>query len=270
MPGQTQLANEEMVELLKPYFRARNEPNKAFADAVSMYLALPALRGFWPFSSVNSIPEAIDLGASGFDLSRNGTPTVSRWNLAPLTVLDGSGDCWHHADHAQFDILATETYVQAAVRGLTLGAWVYPKDVTTESRDIISKWHVAVAADQSYTLHHSFANTAMQFTFRDNALNSDFVTSTSSSPIDNWYFVVARLQPATPDITIWVNDEITTKVTIRVDVRNGTADFVVGARDGLTTNEWDGYIAFPFITASSLHDAQVFTLFEQTRRMFGI
>ena len=267
----TQKLNAELVRLLSAIFQRRYEPNFALGNAISLYLSLPGLRGLWPFSGINSVPGAINFAADGYNLSSNGTPEVWNTGLAPITVLDGltTGDCWYYNDHAHFDILGTETIYNTNIRGLTCGAWVYPLDLSSVDRYIISKWEHTVAGNQSYRLYYSFANNYFEFNVRDSLSVLDTVGFGSSSSVNNWYFVAGRFDPGV-DMTIWVNGESTSAATALTNVDNSTARFVVGAAHSLANREWDGYISFPFLTATALPDQWIFTLYQQTRALFGV
>ena len=261
--------NPEMVGILSADFRRRYEANYAIADAISAYLALPGLRGFWPFSAVSTGAAVVDLQGSGLTLTRSGGALIYGSGLAPSTILDGTGDCWYHADHAQYDITGTEGYFQNVFKGLTLGAWVYPTALDVESRYIISKWSGVAAAD-SYVLNYSIGDDNFKFYIRDSAgPTAGFVDFNSASTINGWYFVAARFNPNTA-LTIWVNGESVSKATTLLDVQNSNSNFVIGAHHSLADNEWTGHIAFPFITSTSLRDSTVFNLYQLTRPIFGV
>ena len=248
-----QQRNPESVGLNSADFRRRYEANYALADAISMYKALPGLRGFWGCSAVSETPTLIDMSGMHYNLTASGTPRISLDGLAPLTVLDGltTNDCWYTADHAHWDILGTETFIHADQQGLTCGAWVYPLDLSGEDRYIIAKWNHTVAGDQSYRLYYSFANNYFEFNIRDSLSVLDTVGFGSSSSVNNWYFVAGRFDPGV-DMTIWVNGDSTSAGTASTNVQNSTSNLVIGAAHSLADREWDGYISFPFLTATAL------------------
>lgn len=268
MPGQTQQANEEMVELLKPYFRARTEPNKGFADACSMYLALPGLRGFWPMSSVDENGSAIDQSGQGRDMTIAGDPDFGLDILAPWCWYDGINDYHTRPDEPGLDIIGNENYITAGRVGLTIGTWFH-KSTGPSIKGLIGKWNDNGVNQRSYLLYTD--GTGLRFLVSNNGIVTAGTTVAIAFSSGAWYFAAGRYNPGT-EVKAWLNEDTDISIAgIAPTLFNSNADFNIAAyNNGLATRRFDGYLAFSFLCALSLPDRHLFTLFEQTRPLFGV
>jgi len=94
----TQDRNSAQVALLSADFQNRYEPNFALANAVSTYMALPGLRGFWPMSGMAyTEPRCRDPSGNGNHLITNNTPQFGYDNLRPIVDLDGVNQSMYKA-----------------------------------------------------------------------------------------------------------------------------------------------------------------------------
>jgi len=262
-----QQLNPEMVDGLRGIFQARYEPNFAWSSACAQHLALPGLRGFWPMSILNSVGSALDPSGNGRTLTLAGNTYFSYDALAPYAYYDGAGD-WHlRADEAALDITATETYIQAGVRGLTMGCWCY-SETTGTAEALMSKWET-VANDRSYMLDVTAgdlfqANVSALGTAASSAANTHAATPRTAN---TWYHVIMRFKPTVLDII--VNGNIDTAAVAPAAIFSGAADFYIGAYDP-GTNPFQGRVSLAFLCAAYLSDAQLFALYHHTRAMFGV
>jgi hypothetical protein len=233
--------------------------------AISAFLNLPGLRGFWPMSSFNESGNAYDLSGQGRILTYNGNPTYNFAGLVPYIDLDGTGDYLSRADEAGLDILGTESYVVAAARGLTLGGWFW-LGASGAVQSLITKEDGAV--QRSYFLT---TNVIDQIVFRVTTDGSTLVAVTHGTALvtSTWYFLVGRFDPSA-ELKIWVNrDSTPNAVGIPASIFNGNAAFVVGGRSGggaLLT----GRASLCFLCACALSDTIIGALFQQTRVLFGV
>lgn len=256
-----QIRNAEMVDLLKADFQHRNEPNFAWRAACSMFMALPGLRGFWPMSAFNSLAATWDLSGNGRQLTYNGNPTYNAYDLAPYIDLDGTGDYLDRADEAGLDIIGNEAYVAAAIQGLTLGGWFW-RDVA-RAQGMIGKFGVGTDA---YRIYNNGGNT-IRFDFFDAGVVGRTVDGTSAGT-GLWEFIVGRFEPNNDELNITINGtETSAAVPVGTTIRNGTAPFGVG---NIITNPLDGRASLCFLCVSSLPDVTLFSLYEQTRRLFYV
>lgn len=286
MPFYTQ-RNNELVQLLAGDFQRRYEPNFAYVNACSAALALPGLRGFWPFGTFDSNGDAYDQSSHGHHLTYNGEQPGPLYNYAmlrPYAQLDGTGDYFSRADAADFDILGTETYVTASRQGITLGGWFYlsvlPGAATYDV--LMSKWNPAVS--QSYMLR-VLDTGQISGVIEDAVGNQDTVVSTHTVSIDEWFFAAftwSGTGAATTE-SVWVSDldqpdgiERTDDTPVRANIRNSTADFVIGGQHGgnrLITGYvsmcWLSTMCLTGISGTDVLDAHVWSVFQQQRALYG-
>jgi len=267
-----QIRNAEMVDLLKADFDHLGNPALAWESACSAFLALPMLRGLWTMASVDATPQVWDTSGNGRTLTYNGNPTFNAYDLAPYIDLDGTGDYLSRGDEAGLDILGSETYVAAAMRGLTLGAWVwFDNDGLVATEYIISKRDGNAAANIAYSLQRNTTDGLRIQISSGAAIESQNSTGTMAS--GGWYFAVGRWQPST-DLSVFLNGvETAAGGSAIAALQNHTAVFQVGGRDdgaGGSTSTMDGRVAFAFLCAAALPDITVVSLYERTRRMFNV
>lgn len=267
-----QIRNDEMVALLRPDFQARYEPNFAWKSAASVLRTLPGLRAAWTMGSFDENGDQFDVSGQGRTLSYNGNPTYGYRDLAPYLDLDGTGDYLSRADEAGLDILGTETYVAAAVRGLTCGIWFSP-DRLTHAEVLIDKWG-ALAADQAYKLEFrgDVANDPVRFLVGDGAATDVVVMDSIVDTTTDWYFAAGRYDPST-EIKVWAGHagglySNTNVVGIPAALANSGTRLTVGNGSAGTTG-LDGRISMAWLCCAYLTDAQVAAIWEQTRAMFG-
>lgn len=232
-------------------------------DLISPYLALPGLRGFWPMSSFNESGNAYDMSEQGRILTYNGNPTYNYTGLAPYIDLDGVGDYLSRADEAGLDIIGTESYVAAAVRGLTLGGWFY---VTGAA----NTYYMGKAVDGNgpYSLYHFNGGNAAAFKIRDSTDTTTY-TVTTDRTLNVWQFIAGRYDPST-EIKVWVNATTNTNVAaIPAALLNGADDFAIGGLSG-GTSLLTGRASLCFLCAAYVSDAIISSLYQQTRAAFGV
>lgn len=262
-----QINPDELIALLEGEYQARAEPNFALAKAASTILALPALRGFWPMSSVGVTGEAQDLQSLGNHLTRNGTLQFGYENLIPYCGYDGTGDYNDITDAASgnaFDILGTETFIAPAYRGLTCGCWVRPEEtLTTEA--LMSKW--GIAGNRAYNLWLDGTD-QFNFSVSDDGTNSTTATSTAISTFNVWYHVVGRFDPSA-FVDVFVNGVEVNQATARAAAFNSSANFTIGAENG-GTNPFQGRISMAWICLAQLSDSIIQNLYQQTRTAFNV
>ena len=79
----------EQILTLQDEVEGLKSTESMFIDALGAYLALPGLRGFWPFTSVDESGNIIDLSGHGLELAINGNPDINYHNnVVPYTALD--------------------------------------------------------------------------------------------------------------------------------------------------------------------------------------
>jgi len=232
----------------------------------SLFQQLPGVRAYYPMSAIGTAGEARDMAGNGqtYDLTLNGNPGFGYDGLAPYCQYDGTGDYHSFVDDANFDILGTETYIEAAYRGITLGGWFYVEETGTLEYLIAKR---AAAGQISYYLALDAAD---QFTFvvSDDGTNTTAVTSVAITTFNTWYCVFGRFRPAA-FVDVFVNGTEYNQATARAAAFNSNAAFTIAARDG-GLGPLQGRASNAFVAMQQHSNALILSAFEQTKAMYGI
>ena len=258
--------NAELVSLLETDFVGRNEPNYAWKSACSAFLALPGLRGFWPMSSTDENGDAMDLSGQSTPriLTLAGAAQYLYANLHPILFFDGVTGYLSRADEAGLDILGTESYNTAAVRGLTIGGWFLP--IALRTQGFITKESAGNAAQASYALYNT--NPAL-LTFRVSTGAAFLEVNLAGLSTTSWHFCVGRFTPST-EIKVWRNDTTATNlVGIPAAMVNSVQPLEIGSFAGGAL-PFSGYASMCFLSSMMLSDSIISALFEQTRTMYSV
>lgn len=273
----TQVRNDQMVELLRADFFARNEPNAAWSHTVSDHLLLPALRGFWPMSANHATANGVfvDDIACGYDLEMINTPEImiGIQGLLPCVHFTSANSEYltYGADDIQHDILGTETNVIAAQRGLAMGCWVHFATLGA-TVGIMGKW-AGAGNQRSYSLYKTAAN-VLQFYVSGNGIASVVVSSAAVIAAGIWYHVVCRYVPSTT-IDIYVDGVRTSNaVGTPASLFNSTQPLEMAIVDA--GNYLNGYLSLAWLAASTCWDGAAGTrdvipwcLYEHSKRLFN-
>jgi hypothetical protein len=247
------------------------EVSNRWEGAISRFLAIPGLVGFWSMSSVQrSTGNAYDLSGQGRTLTYNGNPTYNIYNnFVPYIDLDGTGDFLSRADETDLDILGSETVYASGVRGLTLGGWFWLDALSGgTARGFINKY-TGTGNQRSYTLILATTD-APRFVVSSDGINDTLVTSASTLSTGQWYFLVARFVPST-SLDVYVNSVKTTNTTsIPAALFASTANLDIGRFNQNSANVMDGRTSLCFLSANTLPDALINALFHQSRLLFGV
>jgi hypothetical protein len=270
MSGAIQRENRELADLMKTYFYERNEPNVSWFHAMTAYMTLLGLRGFWPMTVADDTPLYKDYGTFGLDLSavsEAGEPLLGLHNLAPYVAFDG--DFTQHlfrADHADIDIIGDEAFIAPAYRGLTVGLWAW-FDALNDEEGLISKW---ATSQQAYRLLKPGDN-KLDFEISSTGANTFTVSTAATIAIDKWYYIVGRFDPST-EIAIFVGEDNslvkTTNVTsIPATLHNSTDSLKFGL-----TNASDHHVgrqSFDFLCCAALPDYVIGQLYYHSKAMYN-
>jgi len=242
-------------------------------DLISPYLALTGLRGFWPMSAFQSNGDCFDQSGNARLLTYNGNPTYNYDGLAPYLEMDGVGDFLERFDEAGLDIIGTETYIDAAVRGLTMGGWIWVTATGTDD-GFMTKWN-DLAGFRGYRLKQGIGGPPITFAFE---ISSDGTAITSVSSDANslttgvWHFLVGRFDPSA-ELAIFLNSDKNTNVAaIPASIVNNAESFMIGAQApaGVPIEHMTGRASLCFLCAAYLSDDIIIGLFDQTRGAFGV
>jgi hypothetical protein len=266
------LRNDQTIDQLKSEFQETYDSSFAWESAISAYLGLPFLRGFWPTSAVSSTGALIDLAGDKNPSAQGGANCTIWGNSVPCVDLEsGSSQYYYRADAADFDILGTETYIASGRRGLTCGAWVQLEDLGT-TKGVISKYdETTCAQDGSYLLYITSSNEARFLVSGDGSTSYTTTIATPTLASGDWNFIAGRFDPST-EIKVWLNEDTNVNTTsIPASIHNSATSFLLGAYTtaaGTVGAFFDGKMSMMFLCAGYLEDAIVRRLYYRTRPMF--
>jgi hypothetical protein len=252
--AQTQLYSSEAVENFATAFPRRSENSFAWGNAISYYLGLPQLRGFWPMSSVNENGNPYDLSGQGRTLTNNNAATFGVYGLQSYTALNGVNQYHSRADEAGLDITGS----------LTFGAWIRPS--ANVGAGIIGKYDTA-GNNRAYLIRRD-ATTTITLFISSNGIVATSIPSTEFAPINTWSFICGRYTQATT-MSIFINNIVASlAVGIPASISNSAAQLDMGAWRSGTFEFFPGYIALPFLCAAACSDAQINALYWLGRPLF--
>jgi len=265
----TQDYNDEQMALLSTHFWTRNEPNVAWRHAVSSVMALPALRAFWPMSSVDYTvaSRARDVSGGAYHLSDNNTPLFGYDQLAPYAEFDGVNQYLSRADGGAAnwaDITGTETYVAPKAGGLTLGGWFYFDNATGAVEGLMSKWGMTDAT-RAYRLARDAVG-SISMRVRTIGLATVIVNSTATPGAGAWIFAVGRFVPGA-SVDVYVNANKDTQATAETTIQDVTTSFFIG---NFNVSYLAGRASMCWLCASALSDSIITALFQQQRKMYNV
>jgi hypothetical protein len=258
--------NQDMVSLLSAYFRLLYNPVHAFADAIGMLQMFPGIVGIWPGSvsggGSGNQNMLVDVSGNALHLTRNGSPVFNAAQLRSIVSFNGSTDYYTHADAAIFDILGTETHIASTLRGLTIGAWIFPDNaLPAATEQILTK-----GGTSAYLI--SRGTTGLMNLWISDGITPVQVASTSAVGT-GWSFVCGRFDPSTEQ-KLWVNGTSYTNTTsIPASIANVADNFSIGA-NGVGSNFFDGSIALAFLAQAAIPDQFINAYFQMTAPLFGI
>lgn len=261
----TQVRNNEMVNLLRADFQARYEPNFAAVNAIPAYTLMSGVRGFWPFSSVDSSVNLIDLSGQARNCTNNNTPTFNVYGLMPYATFNGSNQKFTRADEAGLDILGNEAYPVATKKGLTVCAWMRINSFGAGYSGIVTKYNTTPAQSTFFLGTNSGGPNTIEWIINSGS-NYYFPTAITGTTT-RWYFVCGRFSPSA-DVSLFVNGTWSSTAVAPATVNNSAAALEIGAAPGL--NYFNGDITLVALYANYLSNTQVSFLYDQTRAGFGM
>jgi hypothetical protein len=262
--------NDEQMELLATVFQRRYEPNFAVSNAISMFLSLPAIRGFMP-ASAHYLDAAPIIYLRNFvsptaahSFTPGGSAVYAVSGLAPYVSYSAFG-IHTSVDAPHWDIIGTETYI--ASPGLTFGGWFRFDNAPANFETVMAK--SAGAGNNSWYMARNNAGNVRGDIY--DALGANFtVLSTETVAASVWKFLVTRFTPNT-ELALFVSENKYTNVAaIPASLFNSAASVSIANRTGAIAEWFTGRASMMFICACALSDTQIAVLRQQTRAMFGV
>jgi hypothetical protein len=262
-------------------YQKTSDQSFAWESLISMHLALPSLRGFWPMSVVaGSSTAARDLSSVGLHLTNSGVqygPGSGHLKYVPVAHFGAaSSDRLYRTDSADFYVAGTETHLISTGRGLTAGLWVSFDDLGVNNEVLMGQWDSG-ANDRSWMLYadtngaiHSYISSGGTFTTNKAFAQADHGIGEDD---DTWNHIVLQWSPSAQDdhLRIWVNGqyEETTSVGYAT-LHNSSANFGIGHSysSGTPGSYFEGQISMAFMCGANISDEAIKRLYYRTRPAF--
>lgn len=243
---------ERRITRLEHRERRLSSADETMGRLIGAYLALPNLRGFWPFSSVDNSSNVYDLSGQGRTLTPNSISFSSAFqvynNTIPYVTLDGSADYFSRADEAGLEHAGS----------LTIGCWVRFNATPVNGGGIIGKY-LTTGDVRSYGLF-SVGGSQLQFGVSDDGTNAvgHLSTVTSSAVATGvWYFLTGRFTSGS-EVALYLNRNRFTDTTSLTAAANNASAFEIGRRNAAGTfNNIDvclGYLASAALPEQIIYD----------------
>jgi len=243
----------------------------AFRHHVSLFSSLPGLRGLWTANHLAANGDWEDWTKYDLMLTANGTPGFNYSNnLATYISFDGANDYFSRADEAALDITGTESHIDTAAQGLTVGGWFWSSDAAN-AQYLASKLGAAGNYSWDLAFRADVAGDPVRFEVTDDGTVLTAVDSAGTMATSVWSFVVGRYcdNNAGEELAVFLNGVKTTGVAAEASIFSGNGPFEVGSGNG-GTGKFSGAIAVVFLCAAALNDDMIGAAFQQSRALYGV
>lgn len=161
---------------------------------------------------------------------------------------------------------------------LSMGAWVYMTEALGTIRSLMAKYD---ALDEEYDFRFDASGNLILELHDASASATEIATGASDVLVPwTWNFVVATYDggQAAPDVHLYRNasDTLAAGTTVEsgsyVAMEDKTGVFMLGARNTIASpaQEFEGYMALPFITGKQLTPAEVANLYNIGKVLLGL
>ena len=262
----SQQRDDALIEKLLPDFFHKHNPGAAWMHAVSIHLALPALRALWTMSSIGYIqPECTDVSGQGNHLATPAAigdvvfgygptgypPTAYFWGLPNcyLFKADGGGG----ANWADTGTIWSDFQILDTQRGLTLGGWFWWPALPGAWQHLMSKDDLG--ANRQYALMLTNTNQLRFELFP----GPTWATSTNTINV-GWNHCIGIYDRTTQNQSVVLNGIVATNVGgAPAALADSAAPFTIGA-DGAGGNRFTGYASLCWLQACSMYQAGTFDM----------
>jgi hypothetical protein len=263
-----QIRNDDLVNLLRPEFVGRNEPNFAAKSFLAAIGAWTNIRALWYFGYADENQNIPDITGQGRTIFSNGTSMRAQVVPPGLGSFDGGASAyWSRSDiHGGFDITGLETQVTTTLRGLTIGCWIRLE--ANAVAGIINKW---TAGNNSYTLQVAVGPQFYGAMSNAGAIAEAEVVSATAST-GEYYFLCLVFDPSTY-LRLYVGDTAGNftytedAAGVPASIYSGSAPLELGAVNGAST--LNGDFCAVWIAAALSNPYNVRMIWEQTQTAFA-
>ena len=256
--------------------RMRTQEAQSFGPTLGEFYAqfqgLPGLRGLWyPGAAMGETGSLPDYSYSARTLTYRGNPTLNIYNsLVPYVAYDGTGDYHDRASEAGLQISGTETYVAAALRGITVGAIFRTQGGNPTAGDGVLGKYLTTGNQRQYGLFFSAATTLQFAISLDGTLANTVAANIAASAVGAWTFAVGRYTPST-EVMVYNNGTpaVNTTAVPASCFATGTDAFWLAR--GITAGlEPQIDIAAAWLAAAVWPDTLIDYLYNRARPLFGV
>ena len=281
-----QVNNPQMKDILDSEFQRSSDPSYLARIAVSKYLNLPGVRGFWG--------PAVKLGAQGgiYATDMTGGANHLVWTPSAVYYPQLGRLAWYfdgaryasNPDQPQWDITGAEAW--SGFPGLTLGAWIRTARARPYAgvEEIMHKYNIATN-QASYRLCLDNGNPNVDgLTLYLSSTGANWYGFDHSKPVsvNTWYFVAASFNPGAilgepAGVRLWVNDTMEYHAisdrsggaaALPASIFPSTTDLQVGAYNA-ASNWFLGYQTLWWICGNYLLEGEIFSIWETTKYLMG-
>lgn len=220
------------------------------ASQSDLFVRSPAITGYFPMSVLNAANGwATNHGGSGDDLEETGDCPVGYDGNSYRHFPGGT----NYLSAGGYNVSGLEAWVEAGIRGLTVGGWFYPDAVPGTQAGLITK--MGVITDYSFGMvQRSTGEIQGVVSNNGSALNT---VVGDEVPLGSWHFLAMRFTPST-ELAVWMDGLKTTLETAIVASLYATSqDFEVGRHANNNSWTYHGRARDIFICQAALPDALI-------------
>lgn len=228
------------------------EPIKRIADALTasqqdLLVRLPGLQAYFPMGIRFANGSVVGHAGAGASLVQTGVCPVG-YDGDSFAGL-GNGTNYLYTSSG-LGITGLETFIEAALRGLTICGWFKVDVSPTSTSGLISK--DGLAPQRGYNLTVTSANT-VQFVISGNGTALDTVQGLDAE-VGQWMFVAGRFIPST-EIAVFVNgSKAVVTASIPSSINVSTQNFEVGRSQNGNSRIITGKARDVVVCSASLSD----------------
>lgn len=241
--------NAQLIEQLATDFPRRRDVALDLGLMDSLYMNLPGIRAYWNFARRSETGMLLE-PVRGMSMMNEGDIVAEPLYVIHAGLFTGS-ECFYRSAETALNITGKETYLPAALRGMTFGAWVKMTSVAAGVKVIAAKRDTV----GEFQFRFEVSTATLQFHVSTDGANWVGQTHGTAMDTTDWHFVVGRFDPSTAVDVGLDNDFDTQAVGVPADLFEGASPLAIGARRStalVNTNYFEGYIANAFYAASYL------------------
>lgn len=259
---QTYLVDKERADTRarKPLEEAARQ-NPPGASLVGTFQQIPALRGYWPFTSRDESGNVYDLSGQGRTLTNNSAAAFGLEGVVSYGIGDGSADYFSRADEAGLSITGA----------LSLVGWARSDDAPAGNETLAGKWNTT-GNQRSYVVRLT-STPDIRALVSSNGTAETSVTSTVAYAAVT-HFMYALVYTPSTSLTLYVSSNglmvpTTNTTSIPASIFDSTAAFAIGA-NGAGTEVLDGWMSNVALSGVALSAGFVQWLFDSTRWGYSV